>query len=312
MIVQDELKNHFRDTHLIPRTKESYDAQAEIVERMPEMAGVYGLKRNSVCNQLRYFHVVNGQPPDIAHDLFEGVAPDVMERVILHCVTEGYFSLQFLNDQVESFPFEGFDKTNKPSRMATQISKFKVKQKAVQTWCFLRLLPLIVGDKVPVDDDLWDLLLLLADIVEICTASQVNAVLCEFLADLIESFLDTYFRHFPDVSMKPKFHYLVHYPKLMLHFGPLVHCWTLRYEGKHMYFKESNHVDGVSMAFDCEILLTGKCSSKDLPHGLTHIKSLQKFCLVCLKSLKQHPSQRHAMLMNICKVHSDQLKILVS
>ncbi|KAJ8032742.1 hypothetical protein HOLleu_22774 [Holothuria leucospilota] len=241
MIVQDDLKSHFRDTHLVPRTKESYDAQVEIVERMPEMAGVYGLKRNSVCNQLKYFHVINGQPPDIAHDLFEGVVPDVMERVILHCVSEGYFSLQYLNDQVENFPFEGFDKTNKPSKMATQISKFKVKQKAVQMWCFLRLLPLLVGDKVPIDDDLWDLVLLLADIVEICTASQVNAALCEFLGDLIESFLKLYFSHFPDVSMKPKFHYLIHYPKLMLQYGPLIHCWTLRYEGKHMYFKELSY-----------------------------------------------------------------------
>ena len=119
--------------------------------------------------------------------------------------------------------------------MATQLGKFKVKQKAVQAWCFLRLLPLMVGDRV------WAVLLLLEDVLQVCTSYQVDIPLSEFLADLIETFLDSYFREFPDVSMKPKFHYIVHYPKLMLKFGPLIHCWTLRFEGKHLYFKELSY-----------------------------------------------------------------------
>lgn len=38
--------------------------------------------------------------------------------------------------------------------------------------------------------------------------------------------------------MKPKFHYLIHYPQMLLQFGPLINTWTLRFEGKHNYFKE--------------------------------------------------------------------------
>ncbi|KAJ8018246.1 hypothetical protein HOLleu_43867 [Holothuria leucospilota] len=59
-----------------------------------------------------------------------------------------------------------------------------------------------------------------------------------FLADLVEDFLDSYYRMYPDMSMKPKFHYLIHYPEHLVNFGPLVHTWTLRFEGKHNYFKE--------------------------------------------------------------------------
>lgn len=33
-------------------------------------------------------------------------------------------------------------------------------------------------------------------------------------------------------------HYLVHYPEQLKEFGPLVNCWTLRFESKHSYFKD--------------------------------------------------------------------------
>uniref|UniRef100_A0A8C6LRA2 Uncharacterized protein n=1 Tax=Nothobranchius furzeri TaxID=105023 RepID=A0A8C6LRA2_NOTFU len=43
---------------------------------------------------------------------------------------------------------------------------------------------------------------------------------------------------FPDQSLKPKHHYVLHYPSLILKFGPLIRLWTLRFESKHSYFKE--------------------------------------------------------------------------
>ena len=46
---------------------------------------------------------------------------------------------------------------------------------------------------------------------------------------------------FPDKTFKPKQHYLLHYPDLILEYGPLVRCWCLRFEGKHI-FKQLVHV----------------------------------------------------------------------
>uniref|UniRef100_A0A8C2FGN5 Uncharacterized protein n=1 Tax=Cyprinus carpio TaxID=7962 RepID=A0A8C2FGN5_CYPCA len=43
---------------------------------------------------------------------------------------------------------------------------------------------------------------------------------------------------FPDCPLKAKHHYLMHYPDLILHFGPLIRLWTLRFESKHCYFKQ--------------------------------------------------------------------------
>ena len=205
------------------------------------MAGIYGIKTSSVFNELQNFHVISGLPSDIAHYLFEGVVPNVLQKVILHCVQEGYFSLEELNKRILCFPYEGSDLVNKPSKMKTNAREFKVKQTAMQCWCLLRMLMLMVGKDVTIGDMTWKLLLLLADVVELAATPIVSSALCYFMADVIESFLMLFNELFPDDSMTPKFHFITHYPQLMMEFGPLIRCWTLRFEGKHMYFKELTH-----------------------------------------------------------------------
>ena len=38
--------------------------------------------------------------------------------------------------------------------------------------------------------------------------------------------------------MTPKFHFLIHYPKLIAQYGPLKYIWYMRFEAKHQYFKK--------------------------------------------------------------------------
>lgn len=42
----------------------------------------------------------------------------------------------------------------------------------------------------------------------------------------------------PGETLKPKHHYLEHYPHLIMCFGPLVGVWTIRFEAKHSFFKQ--------------------------------------------------------------------------
>ena len=46
---------------------------------------------------------------------------------------------------------------------------------------------------------------------------------------------------FPELRLRPKHHYVEHYPTLVKCFGPLVHVWTMRFEGKHHFFKSVVH-----------------------------------------------------------------------
>lgn len=55
---------------------------------------------------------------------------------------------------------------------------------------------------------------------------------------LISEYLDSRSKVFKTHPLKPKHHYLCHYPELIVCFGPLIRLWTLRFESKHTYFKQ--------------------------------------------------------------------------
>lgn len=42
---------------------------------------------------------------------------------------------------------------------------------------------------------------------------------------------------FPDFVFKSKHHFLIHYPHLIMEFGPLTTSWSMRYKAKHFFFK---------------------------------------------------------------------------
>ena len=56
------------------RTRENYEQHAHNVESEPNRNSAFGVKYKSpfICGS---FHVVEGLPPDIMHDLLEGVVP---------------------------------------------------------------------------------------------------------------------------------------------------------------------------------------------------------------------------------------------
>lgn len=45
----------------------------------------------------------------------------------------------------------------------------------------------------------------------------------------------------PNQDLLPKHHYMVHYPRAIEMMGPLIYMWSMRYEGKHFFFKNMTH-----------------------------------------------------------------------
>ena len=108
---------------------------------------------------------------------------------------------------------------------------------AVQVWCLLRLIPFFLYDAVDVQNDAWKMLLLLCEIVELICAPKISVAQILFLNRLILQYLEDRTKLFPSVSMRPKHHYLLHYPWLIQMFGPLMRVWTMRMESKHSFFQ---------------------------------------------------------------------------
>ena len=78
-------------------------------------------------------------------------------------------------------------------------------------WLLGRLLPIMVGDLVPEDDNHWQCYIDLLRIMCIVTAVEVTENFINILTMLIECYLSTFNALFPD-SITPKMHYLLHLP----------------------------------------------------------------------------------------------------
>jgi hypothetical protein len=223
------------------RSRTSYNRNADLVELDPSLSKIYGIKFRSPLNDIPHFHVIDGLAPDLAHDLFEGVVPEVLCNMIRYLVQSRFCTLDYVNDRIENFPYKGTDKTNKPLPMADSLPTLTIKQTAAQTWCLLRLLPLLIGDHVPRDDPVWSVLLYLQECVDLVCSEQHSTGSVAYLQVLIEKFMSSYIQYFPEEHIRPKGDLLLHYPHLSLKFGPIRHCWTLRFEAQHCYFKEIAH-----------------------------------------------------------------------
>lgn len=83
------------------------------------------------------------------------------------------FSYVELNSRINRFRYLGSDANNKPSNVNP--GSEKLSGHAVQNFCFLRVLPVLIGDKIhsPMDNDIWQLVLQLRQIVELNCAPKI-------------------------------------------------------------------------------------------------------------------------------------------
>ena len=223
------------------RTEKEYDQQAALVAKYPDMSKMFGIKKCSPLNDLRYFHVVSGLPPNSMHDILEGVVGYELAIIIPNFV-DGVFSIAWLNSQIRNWKYGPLDARNKPAELPPDLSSGeKVTMNAGRMWCLIRLLPAMIYGKIPDTNQYLSLLLLLAEIASIVFAPRVSVQHVSYLDSLIEDHHKLPLQLFPNYTLKPKDHYLLHYADMMLSFGPLQRMWCMRFEAKHNYFKRLVH-----------------------------------------------------------------------
>ena len=141
------------------RDRNSYEADLHTAN--PSQTG---LKRDSVLNNLSFYHVSDNVAGDIMHDVLEGVGPYEVKLVLNSLIEQKHLTLEKLNHRITSFDYGFCDKGNKPSVISKSDLRNlegSMQQSATQMWCLLRLLPTMIGDLIPMDNKHWELLLLL-------------------------------------------------------------------------------------------------------------------------------------------------------
>ena len=223
------------------RTKEIYDYTINQLSGDPGISSAYGIKEKSCLNDLHYFHVAEGLPPDIAHDIFEGVAVDVISNIIHLLLEEKLITLEDINNKISCFSYSNVDKSNKPQPLKIfSGSNFKLKETACEMWNLIRLLPLMLGGCIQETNEAWKCLIKFCVLVERLCANSFTDSDITILTMIIDDFFESYFKILPDINLKPKAHFLKHYPQMIKLFGPLLK--TLRFEAKHQYFKNLSHL----------------------------------------------------------------------
>ncbi len=80
-----------------------------------------------------------------------------------------------------------------------------------------RLLPFIpVAQYIPSDDEHWQNYLLVLDITDYLFAPEISEEEVAYLQVLIKEHHEAFGRLYPEASIIPKMHYVIHMPRLIL------------------------------------------------------------------------------------------------
>jgi len=239
MATKASISDIFSEEDCILRTAEGHAYHVKAVENDSTLSAVYGVKYASPFQGVALFNPVTFFPPDDLHDVLEGLMAVITAVVVKSYVRSGAISLKVLNCRIANFHFGISDRCDKFGPFPLDfVSKDKsVTGKAVEKWCLFRLLPLLIGDVVDDEDKVWQLYILAREISDIVLAPVVDPAWLPYL-ELIIAHHHALLKEVAPKAFIPKMHFIVHYPRLLLTYGPLRHLWTMRFEAVHQYFKQ--------------------------------------------------------------------------
>lgn len=87
---------------------------------------------------------------------------------------------------------------------------------ASQMWLLGWILPLVIGEYVPKNDEHWRLYLQMMDIVDVLFAPSTSDDYAAYVTTLISDHHHDFCRLYPLSSIIPKMHFMVHMPRMMI------------------------------------------------------------------------------------------------
>ena len=236
-----DIRHSFDYTKCEMRNEQDYQRQlSELNQEV--LASDFGIKGQCVFGEIPYIATTRLCPPDVMHDFMEGVVPIVICLALQNLIQKLKLNLSDINDAIQNFTYGKADKNNRygPIISTLNLKKLAIPGTASEKLCLLRMLPLILQFRYPNKISRkvcgFRLLLLCLDISDIIMAPVINR---EWLAELHLLIIDHHslVKKLNPAALKPKFHFLSHYPALIQMYGPPRSYYTLRFESVHQYFK---------------------------------------------------------------------------
>ena len=112
------------------------------------------------------------------HDMLEGVLPLTMKYDIREAHRQKPITRIELNEELQKICIGQNDKANKPVLLSERLLQTSgIVGTATQKWCLFRLLPFIMGHRIPPGSRYWHVFLLCRDIEDILMATKVRKMI---------------------------------------------------------------------------------------------------------------------------------------
>lgn len=198
-----------------------------------------GIKEESAFNKLEYYHVAKFTSVDLMHDFFShGICNYDMSLVLLHMMEKMHIPLQTINYKIQKFDCKETEKRNTFKYITKeQIKSTNFKMTAREMLYFVHYFPLIFGDLMPENNEVWDFVLSLVELIDIILLPQFNEQILTTLQEQIV-YHHTLYKKIFATHLKPKYHILLHYPDIIRKIGPPRYTWSFRFEAFHQVFKK--------------------------------------------------------------------------
>lgn len=215
-----------------------------------------GVKLNCIFNELDTFHVTINLCVDVMHDLFEGVFHYDLTNIISSLIYKyKLFSLDYLNQCIKSFNYGPMNKNKIIEDITVEMLNNKtIRASASEMQTLFVNFSKIIGHKIPRELEEWKIYILMRQINDIVCSKIIDPRSHELLKTLVHEHHELYIRCYG--GLKPKHHFMVHYPRIMKRIGSLFAYSNLRFESFHKKFKN------VANSVNCRINLLTTFATK--------------------------------------------------
>lgn len=162
---KNEIQKQVQEDVNIIRTIENYTTHCE--------ENMFGMQENCVFNTIPSFHVIENLSVDPMHDLLEGICRYDIGKTLNNLINKNqFFTLQVFHERIRFFNKTSFGENIIPLITSDFIKKEHIIISASEMKYLVLNLSLFVGDLVPVNNQFWELYLLLRQILCIFTRSK--------------------------------------------------------------------------------------------------------------------------------------------
>lgn len=253
---KDSFSESFREADFTLRTMDSYLQECELLENnfgtpaaQNYFSKAYGVNNLSVLAEIPDFPVTSNILQDPMHCLLEGALAQTLALLLQQMILyDKLFTLDDLNAFLKSFNYSYVDRRNKPYTIERiHITQGHIKQKAATMLMLSYILPFFLGQHITHLNPHYSHYLTLTKIVHIAFSPSTDGTTAVLLGNLIEEYSQQLTTLYPHDSVKPKCHFIIHFPSASTDFGPLKNQSTMRFEGKHGFFKTQKYHNFVNL-----------------------------------------------------------------